>query len=245
MKTRKIGPVDVAVLDRATALASILAAIADGDPRVISFANAHGIDLARHSRSIAQDFGRILFLNDGVAIDLWSRIVWGEAFPENLNGTDFMMDLCAALPTDSAVFLVGDREAVIAAAAAAVAARFPHVRVAGFHDGFFARDAEPALAEQIRASGARLVIVGMGQPRQEQWALRTADDVEMPIVCVGAWLGFVAGVIPRAPRIVRTLRAEWLFRLAREPRRLASRYVTGSVRLAAGIAGQWIATRRR
>ena len=68
----------------------------------------------------------------------------------------------------------------------------------------------------------------MGQPRKELWAARNRDAISAVILCIGAYLDFVAGAVPRAPRWIQKARMEWAYRLALEPRRLAGRYLIGN-----------------
>lgn len=68
----------------------------------------------------------------------------------------------------------------------------------------------------------------MGNPRQEQWISRYVPKLGLCAMAVGAWFDFVSGTVPRAPLWVRQARAEWVYRLCREPRRLAGRYLVGN-----------------
>jgi alpha-1,3-mannosyltransferase len=103
------------------------------------------------------------------------------------------------------------------------------ISVVGTHHGFFAAEEEDEIAAAIRNSGAQLVLVGMGNPRQEIWAARHIRAIKVPILCVGAFLDFSAGRISRAPALMRAMRLEWIYRLVLEPRRMAKRYVTGNL----------------
>ena len=94
---------------------------------------------------------------------------------------------------------------------------------------------------RIVGSGARLVLVGMGHPLQELWTARHQAYIRAPLLCVGAFFDFVAGKVPRAPGFMRSLRCEWIFRLAIEPRRLAKRYMVGiPAFLAFMVSDSWI-----
>ena len=82
---------------------------------------------------------------------------------------------------------------------------------------------------QAKLAASHVVLVGMGQPRQELWAHSGLGQIGVPILCAGAFMDFASGRMPRAPRVVRSLRAEWMFRLVLEPRRLFGRYVGGAI----------------
>jgi alpha-1,3-mannosyltransferase len=186
-------------------------------------------------REALNDF---LILNDGIGVDFASRNLFGRAFPHNLNGTDFTPHLLESAGRPLSLYLVGSKPGVAAAAGRTLKERYPHLEIAGIHNGFFGLDDELALSEAIASSGAELVLAAMGQPRQEMWAVRNASVIGRPIICVGALLDFVAAEIPRAPDLVRQMRLEWAFRLAQEPRRLAGRYLVGNVTFLAKVIQQ-------
>ena len=97
------------------------------------------------------------------------------------------------------------------------------------HDGYFKPSEEPAILERIRGLKPDILLVAMGVPRQELWIARhiTAEHCTMPIA-VGALLDFMSGAVPRAPKLLRQLRLEWVFRLMVEPSRMWRRYVLGN-----------------
>ena len=80
------------------------------------------------------------------------------------------------------------------------------------------------------ASGARLLFVGLGCPKQERWMAAHRDRLPCALVGVGAAFDFLAGTKPQAPGWMQSGGLEWLFRLAHEPRRLARRYLVGNSR---------------
>jgi N-acetylglucosaminyldiphosphoundecaprenol N-acetyl-beta-D-mannosaminyltransferase len=84
------------------------------------------------------------------------------------------------------------------------------------------------LVDGVTRSGAQALWLGVSAPKQENWAVAHAELLGMPIACVGAAFDFVAGAQPRAPRWVRAMRMEWLFRLMSEPKRLWRRYLVGN-----------------
>lgn len=227
-KTRLIGNVQVDVLDRDRAVRSILARAEERKSMLVTFCNAHTVNLARRNSGFRRALRQFTTLNDGVGVDVASRTLFGATFPENLNGTDFTPHLLGKAERPLRVYLVGSKPGVAEVAAKVIEDRFPNVSVVGTRDGFFRWDEEKGLAEAIQASGANLVLAAMGQPRQELWAARMAPLLNCPILCVGALLDFLAEQVPRAPETMRRLRMEWAYRLAQEPRRLAGRYLVGN-----------------
>jgi N-acetylglucosaminyldiphosphoundecaprenol N-acetyl-beta-D-mannosaminyltransferase len=101
-------------------------------------------------------------------------------------------------------------------------------------------DEESWITRQINRSGADVVWVGTGQPKQEKWMRRMRERLEAPLLIgVGAAFDFHAGLVPQAPLWMQNLGLEWSFRLAHEPRRLWRRYARYNPRVIAGFARQY------
>ena len=235
---RQIGPVaiTVATLDEATAW--IGSAVKLGTSGIWAFCNAHTVNVARRDPALRAALARATVFNDGLGVDLASRLLYGAPFPDNLNGTDLTPALLSRLPEGTPVFLIGSEPGVAELAGHCLAQTFPGIRFVGSHHGFFAEADEPMITAQIRASGARLVLVGMGNPAQEFWAMRNTSEIAAPLLCIGAFLDFAAGRVSRAPGFVRKVRLEWVYRLLLEPRRLARRYLIGNVSFLAAVLRQ-------
>ena len=231
----------IRVLDQGEAIAMVLAAIQTRTSLRVAFVNAHLATIAATQPDVARVLAGFCLLNDGVGIDLASRLLHGTRFPANLNGTDFTPALLDAAPPGLRLYLLGASAAVIASAAAFHAQRWPRHDVVGFHDGFFSAEEEPALAAAIRATAPDMILVGMGCPRQELWLAR--NDVAPVGLAIGALFDFQAGGVSRAPAWMRRARIEWVFRLALEPARLWRRYLLGNMVFMARVVRQW--ARRR
>ena len=236
--TRRIGPLDIAVSTRDAALRRVLDAVAMGQPLLVAFANAHTVNMARRTPELVEALRDALVLNDGVGLDVASRSLYGHRFPDNLNGTDFTPLLLSTLPRRTRVFIVGAAPGVAEQAGLRLSTDHRHVEVVGCHHGFAPGRDMAALTRRIIDAKAELVLVGMGNPLQELWARDNVRKLGVPILCIGALLDFTAGTAKRAPRWVRRMRMEWAFRLIREPRRLARRYVVGNASFLACIARQ-------
>jgi exopolysaccharide biosynthesis WecB/TagA/CpsF family protein len=149
----------------------------------------------------------------------------------NVNGTDMFPRLMERLAHGGLpVFFLGARPDVAQAAADAMRRLHPSLRVAGMRHGFFGDDDEDALVEEINRSGARVLLVAMGVPRQELWLAAMRDRLHVPVrIGVGGLFDFYSGRLPRAPRWMRELGFEWLWRLAQEPGRMWRRYLVGNL----------------
>ena len=125
---------------------------------------------------------------------------------------------------------------------------FPGLRVvhrSSPHDDGTPSELDGKIADAIRESGARIVFVGLGCPKQERWMARQRPNVQAVMLGVGAAFDFLAGVKPQAPPVLRRSGLEWLFRLVTEPRRLSGRYLRQNPRFAILFARQLLVERAR
>src|SRR5215217_4867090 len=100
---------------------------------------------------------------------------------------------------------------------------------------------DAAVADGINRSGADVVWVGIGVPKQEKWMARMRERLDAPmLVGVGAAFDFHAGLVPQAPDALQRMGLEWLFRLVQEPRRLWRRYLRYNPRFVVGFASQYL-----
>lgn len=224
----KVGEVEISVPDYPAALALLTSDIVGGAAQVFGFANAHSVNLARRSPAFAAALREMIVFNDGIGVELASRILTGARLPANLNGTDLTPALLAALPAGTRIYLLGSPPGIAEEARAVFAARYPALVFVGADHGYFGEADDAAVAARIAATQAQLVIVGMGQPRQELWATQHVATLGAVVLCAGAILDFTAGRFQRAPDWVQAARLEWAYRLALEPGRLAQRYLVGN-----------------
>ena len=195
----------------------------------VSFLNAHNANIACNDAEFASALEDFLILPDGVGVDIAAKLLYGEAFPANLNGTDFIPGFLKASKQSLTVGLIGTTRANAEAAAERLSALTRQHRFAVLHDGFFTEQEEPEILERIARLRPDILLVAMGVPRQELWISCKITDRHCTLpIAVGALLDFLSGAVPRAPLWMRRLRLEWLFRLLIEPRRLWRRYVVGN-----------------
>ncbi|MFN0064050.1 MAG: WecB/TagA/CpsF family glycosyltransferase [Myxococcaceae bacterium] len=235
--------VRVAQMTRTQALQEVERLHTGKSHAAVAFVNAHTLNLAASSPSFRQLLNEFaLVLNDGSGLALAGRLA-GAPFPENLNGTDFtprVLALCAERGWP--VFFLGGRPRVAQEAASALTARFPGLRVVGVCDGYFTPEQSAGIAHSIRASGASVLLVAMGNPLQEEWLARWLPETGARVgFGVGALFDFAAGRVSRAPLWVRRFGVEWLYRLVLEPSRLWRRYVLGNPLFVARVLwSKWV-----
>jgi N-acetylglucosaminyldiphosphoundecaprenol N-acetyl-beta-D-mannosaminyltransferase len=145
----------------------------------------------------------------------------GSTLRERVTGIGLIERLSQlAARTGMPVYFLGGAAGVAADAAAVLEARFPGLRVAGTHDGYFTEDRNDEVVEAIRSSGARLLFAGLGSPRQELWlAAHLRATGCGAAIGVGGSFDVLAGRVERAPQAFQRMGLEWLYRLIREPRR--------------------------
>lgn len=227
--TRDIGGVAVAVLSQENALATLLAAIAGRQHLKLAFCNAHLVNLASHDSALRRELAGFLVLPDGLGVDIASRLLHGQAFPANLNGTDFNPALLDAAPGALRIGLIGGRPGVAERAALRMAQNHPRHGFEVFSHGFFAAEDEAGILARLAANPPDILLVAFGNPRQERWISEALTARHCTIAAgVGALFDFMAGEVVRAPVPIRRLRLEWLYRLWLEPGRLWRRYILGN-----------------
>lgn len=211
-----------------------------GTARAVAFANAHALNVASTDADFAAALRQAIVFNDGIGTDIASRLLFGAKFPDNLNGTDFVPRYLAESRHAFRIFLLGGRPGVAERAGRALLQRAPRHAVVGTRDGYFPPADTPKVIDDIRRSGADVLLVAMGNPQQELWLHAHLPSTGAVLgFGVGALFDFLAGEVPRAPTWVRAARIEWLYRLAQEPRRLWTRYVLGNPAFLLRLLGQW------
>lgn len=235
----ELGGIPVANTTLDAAVDWIAERAADGLRTDVAFVNPHCLNIARGSeayRAVLRGADRVF--PDGIGIRLATRMR-GLELAANVNGTDMFPPLAARAARDGlALFLLGAAPGVAEATAAAMQQRFPGLRIAGVRDGFFSQDEEAAVIDGINRSGAAILLVAMGVPRQEMWLARNREALRVPVrVGVGGLFDFYSGRIPRAPHWLREMGGEWCWRLLQEPRRMWKRYLVGN---ALFLAASWV-----
>jgi N-acetylglucosaminyldiphosphoundecaprenol N-acetyl-beta-D-mannosaminyltransferase len=143
----------------------------------------------------------------------------GAPLRERVAGVELIERICAGAAAKGVpVYFLGGAQGVAADAAATLKARFPTLLVTGTHNGYFRDDETPSIVQTIAQSGARLLLVGLGSPRQEYWLAEHLRETECGAgIGVGGSFDVISGRIERAPQVVRRLGLEWLYRLVKEP----------------------------
>ncbi len=211
-----------------------------GLSHVVHFLPAHPTVIARSDPAYRDVLNRgDLNLVDGASVALAARL-FGHKVPRTTGSDAISILPCLGLRSGLRHYLYGGAPQVVARLQERLERDCPGVEVVGFESPPF-RDLDDEelveAASRIREAGTDLLWIGIGTPRQDQVADRLRKLKVAPVIlCVGAAFDFVAGAKTRAPRWMRSLGMEWLFRLATEPRRLWQRYLIGNAQFVAGVA---------
>jgi N-acetylglucosaminyldiphosphoundecaprenol N-acetyl-beta-D-mannosaminyltransferase len=226
------------------------ATIASAARGSLSAAAVHLIMRAQDEPEVMEAvLGLSLVVPDGQPL-VWALRALGHTDATRVYGPDLMAAHCAhAARTATPIYLYGGRsEDALVELTVALRTRFPGLQIAGAYAPPFrelSAQEDEQVAARIERSGAQVVWVGIGQPRQELWIARMRGRLSAPLlIAVGAAFDFHAGLVPQAPAWMGRHGLEWSYRLAREPRRLWRRYARYNPRFVAAFARQYAASRR-
>jgi N-acetylglucosaminyldiphosphoundecaprenol N-acetyl-beta-D-mannosaminyltransferase len=239
------------VTDYAAVIAWIDAMIASDCRGSLSAAAVHLVKRAQEDPEVlGAVLSTTLVVPDGQPL-VWALRALGHQTATRVYGPELMARYCEhAAQAGTPIYLYGGRnDAALVELSVALRTRYAGLQIAGAHASPFhelSTEEDEADAARIDASGAAVVWVGTGQPRQEQWMARMRARLAAPmLIAVGAAFDFHAGLVPQAPAWMGSHGLEWTYRLAREPRRLWRRYARYNPRFVAGFARQYRAERLR
>lgn len=221
---------------------------ARSESRYVCISNVHMVVTARNDRALADALNQAdMATPDGAPI-AWMLRRLGFDKQTRISGTELMLAyLEGAARRGESVFLLGGTVAVLADLQRHLYARIPGMVIAGAVSPPFrppTPEEDEALVQQINASGARTVWVGLGCPKQEIWMHQHRGRVNAVMFGVGAAFDFISGAKPRAPLWMQNNGLEWLHRLLSEPGRLWRRYLVTNTLFVLGAARQLLFSRR-
>ena len=172
--------------------------------------------------------GAALVTSDGMPL-VWALRLLGANRQTRVYGPDLMLAWCdRAARLSLPIYLYGAAEPILQKLTHNLKQSFPGLTIAGSHAPPFRPSTsaeERADIERIHLSGASVVFVGLGCPKQEEWMARQQGKLKAVMIGVGAAFNFHSGEVAQAPRWLMKLGLEWLYRLCKEPRRLWRRYL--------------------
>ena len=248
---RSVLGVLVDVTDYADATDRIIAAAQERRPYAVTALAVHGVmtgvqDPAHNARLNSFD----LVTPDGQPVRWALNLVHHAGLGERVYGPTLTLKVLERAAAEGLpVYLYGSTQPTLERLVPALERMFPALKFAGVEASKF-RSSQPGeaveIAERIKASGARIVLVGFGCPRQEIFTYALRPLLDMPLLAVGAAFDYHAGLLKNPPAWMQKYALEWLWRLGLEPKRLWKRYILLNpaylVRLAAQKSGLWKAT---
>jgi exopolysaccharide biosynthesis WecB/TagA/CpsF family protein len=170
-----------------------------------------------------------LIVPDGQPVRWAINWLYKLNLPDRVYGPELMLRICRAAESNNLpIFLYGNRDIVLEKLSKRIIHLFPEIKIAGVLPSKFRRvslSEKQEIIEQIKHSGARILFVGLGCPKQEVWVYEAKNYLDLSMIAVGAAFNFHAGILPQAPIWAQNHGLEWLYRLSKEPKRLWKRYL--------------------
>jgi exopolysaccharide biosynthesis WecB/TagA/CpsF family protein len=222
--------INIHAVDYDYAVETIINAAENHQPCSVSALAVHGVMTGFldpvHTRRLN---GLDLVVPDGQPVRWALSWLHGQNLPDRVYGPNLTLKLLEKSANNGlSIYLYGSKPEVVTLLAENLSQKFSGLKIAGYEPSKFRRLSEPErmeLVQRVTASGADILILGLGCPRQEVWAYEYRDLLGIPILAVGAAFDFFAGNLPQAPKYLQDLGLEWLFRLTKEPKRLWQRYI--------------------
>ena len=221
--------VRISAVNLPQAVERVLEAVARGDRGYVCIRDVHGVVRCQSDAELRHIHNAAYLVTpDGMPV-VWALWLSGHRTADRVYGPDLMLALFAAGErTGLRHFLFGSTPATLEQLQSSLLARFPEAKIAGAYAppfGEWTAEQEDEMVGLINGSGADIVWVGLGTPKQELWMgrIRRRLDASM-LIGVGAAFDFHSGGKRQAPRLIQRSGFEWLFRMLSEPRRLGRRY---------------------
>jgi len=192
-----------------------------GHPHLVVTPNAEMIMMANDDNSLAQIINNAdLVVPDGAGV-VWAARYNDDVMPERVAGYDLVQNLLAVAATENyRIYMLGGAPGIVDKARLVAEERYPGVQIVGTRHGFFAKNDEPEIVSNIKASHPDILLVALGVPRQEKWLSEYSKQIAAPVaIGVGGTFDVMAGTVRRAPLWMQNANLEWLYRLISEPRR--------------------------
>jgi exopolysaccharide biosynthesis WecB/TagA/CpsF family protein len=229
--------VEVTPTTYSEAVDTAIAAARHRQSSVIACHAAHAIVTASNDSELRAKVNRFdMVTPDGQPVRWALNMIHGAKLPQRVYGPELMLRLCEAAAREKiGIYLYGGTPDSLARLQKNLLQRLPDLAISGAESPPFrplTPDEDSAVVDRIRDSGAGLVFIGLGCPKQDHFAADHRDQIQAVQVCVGAAFDFHAGIVPMAPAWMQKRGLEWLFRLCREPRRLWRRYLVTNTQFA-------------
>ncbi|KKO46818.1 glycosyl transferase [Arsukibacterium ikkense] len=197
-------------------------------PFVIFSNNGHAISIYNADKQAREQMDQADLVHaDGQSVVSFSR--WfkhARAVPERTATTDMIHDIPNFYPGTLKHFLLGGKAASVSKAADILGQTYANFQVVGHQHGYFGDAEEAAICDAINAAKPDVLWVGLGKPKEQLFCIRNKSRLTVPvIISCGGCYNYITGEYPRAPMWMQNAGLEWLFRMAKDPRKLFVRYL--------------------
>ena len=225
-----VAGVQVDAVDYEAAVDKIILAAHDGRPMAVAAVSVHGVMMSVRDKTHRYRLNQLdLVVPDGQPVRWALNWIHKARLTERVYGPQMMFEVCRRAAAEGVpIFLFGSSTKMLDDLSRKLDKKLPGIKIAGAKQARYERispEERQQLIDEIKGSGARILMVGLGCPKQEVFVYEMRDALSMPALAVGAALNFHAGHLPQAPRSMQRWGLEWLYRLSREPRRLWRRYL--------------------
>lgn len=189
--------------------------------RLVVTPNPEIIMMANKDEQLARIINNAdLVVPDGAGV-VWAARYQGDVMPERVAGYDLVQNLLIeAMSEKYKIYLFGGAPGIAEKAKKMAEERYPGVQIVGTCNGFFTKQDESEIVNDIKACQPDVLLVALGVPRQEKWLEEYKEELKVPVsIGVGGTFDVMAGVVKRAPLWMQRSNLEWLFRLLSEPKR--------------------------
>lgn len=226
---RALFGVQISETDYENAVNSIFESIACNQRGIVSCHAAHAVVTFSDSKH-RDDVNRFEMITpDGQPVRWAMNLLFGSKLKERVYGPSLMLKICERAACDNqSIFLFGGSDSTLIDLENNLQAQFPELRISGsFAPPFrpLTEEEDLRVIEMIRESGAKIVFLGLGCPKQDIFAIHHRATIDAIQICVGAAFDFHAGIKAIAPQWMQRNGLEWVFRLYKEPTRLWKRYL--------------------
>lgn len=247
-KKHDVFGVQITASDHEALCDAIMSAASRRNSAAVSAFAVHALVEACTSRELAAKVNRFAAVSaDGQPVRWALHWLYGEKLKSTVQGYELMMQLCErAAKSGVSIYLYGSSEETLAALKTNLESAYPGLIVAGVESPPFrplTAEEDAEMVERVNASGAGLVFIGLGCPKQDHFAAEHVDRIQAVQLCVGAAFDFLAGTKPMAPLWMQRSGLAWVFRLSQEPQRLWKRYLVTNSIFVRRLAGQLLRQR--
>ena len=247
-KKRNLFGIEISPVTYDGACDVILCAAEQRQPAVVSAFAVHALIEAATKPDLAEKVNRFAMITpDGQPVRWALNWLHGAKLRDRVYGPQLTWELCRRAAEDGiSIYLYGSLPGTLEKLTKNLCEQFPNLVIAGSESPPFRKlteEEDAAMVERINESGAGLVFIGLGCPKQDYFAAEHTGRIKAVLVCVGAAFDFHAGTKSTAPAWMQRRGLEWLFRLSQEPSRLWKRYlITNSIFLQK-LGSQWLRQR--